>query len=57
MIIDKTGYGAGTRDFEIPNVTRIYLGSFNNKQDEKDTIIKLETNIDGTPRVIKRDRK
>ncbi|HOV15272.1 MAG TPA: nickel pincer cofactor biosynthesis protein LarC, partial [Spirochaetota bacterium] len=52
MTVDKTGYGAGTKEFTIPNVLRLYLGeeSFDNK---KDIIIKLETNIDdATPQEI-----
>jgi len=39
----KRGYGAGTRDLEIPNVLEIVMGE---GKIEKDTKILLETNID-----------
>ncbi|MFA6807757.1 MAG: nickel pincer cofactor biosynthesis protein LarC [Eubacteriales bacterium] len=45
LAIDNVGYGIGTRDLEIPNVLRVYLGTEKNNQDiEKQYII--ETNID-----------
>jgi uncharacterized protein (TIGR00299 family) protein len=46
MTIDKIGYGAGTKEFEIPNVTRIYYGDLEEKKINSDLIVKLETNID-----------
>jgi uncharacterized protein (TIGR00299 family) protein len=54
MQIIKTGYGAGTRDLEIPNVLRVILGetaessaaSANSNQEQ---ITVIETNIDDCP--------
>lgn len=43
--IEKIGYGLGTKDFEIPNVLRVYLiNTKNNTEIEQQYI--LETNID-----------
>ena len=43
----KTGYGAGTRDLEIPNVVRVILGEdINNNISEITEITVIETNID-----------
>lgn len=43
--IEKIGHGLGTRDLDIPNVLRVYLGEENKKEEvEKQHI--LETNID-----------
>ncbi len=46
MTVEKTGYGAGTKDFEIPNVVRILLGSAEENNGNVETIVKIETNID-----------
>lgn len=43
--IEKTGYGIGHRELEIPNVLRIYLGYENKDVTREDQYI-LETNID-----------
>ncbi|MDP2210844.1 MAG: nickel pincer cofactor biosynthesis protein LarC [Candidatus Aquicultor sp.] len=43
---EKTGYGAGTRDLEIPNVLRVIVGEVSAERDENVTLI--ETNIDDT---------
>ncbi|MDT8715152.1 nickel pincer cofactor biosynthesis protein LarC [Clostridium sp. 19966] len=43
--IEKIGYGLGTRDLDIPNVLRVYLGE-ENKQEEREEQYLLETNID-----------
>lgn len=43
MTISKIGWGAGTKDLEIPNVLKIYYG---NVQEENENIIVMETNID-----------
>lgn len=42
--IQKTGYGLGTRDLEIPNVLRVYMGEADDVQWEEQVL--LETNID-----------
>ncbi len=52
MIIEKTGYGLGTRNLEVPNVTRVYLGHLETQSEksyesiEKTGQYLLETNID-----------
>lgn len=50
MAVLKIGYGAGTKDFEYPNILRGFLGI--TKLDEntrnKDIITVLETNLDDT---------
>jgi len=56
FVIEKTGYGLGTKDFEVPNVLRVILGSESMEDkrdlnDSKGTGIStrqyiLETNID-----------
>ena len=46
MEIEKIGYGAGYKDFEIPNVVRLVLGKKKTKIEEE--IILAETNIDDT---------
>ncbi|OHD25536.1 MAG: TIGR00299 family protein [Spirochaetes bacterium GWD1_27_9] len=45
MIIDKIGYGAGTKEFPIPNVLKVCLGQLA-EDNSNDNIIKIETNID-----------
>jgi hypothetical protein len=46
MVIDKIGYGSGTRDFyEQPNLLRVSLGQIKGDY-EADTINIVETNID-----------
>ncbi len=50
MNILKTGYGAGMRDLEIPNVLRVFLGEV---ADKPQAVTVLETNIDDcTPEVL-----
>lgn len=41
---EKTGYGAGTRDLEIPNVLRVIVGELAVESDE--LVMLIETNID-----------
>ncbi|MBR4643392.1 MAG: nickel pincer cofactor biosynthesis protein LarC [Selenomonadaceae bacterium] len=41
---EKIGYGAGTWDLDIPNVLRIYLGTFGGQSEKH--LVKLEANID-----------
>jgi pyridinium-3,5-bisthiocarboxylic acid mononucleotide nickel chelatase len=58
MIVEKTGYGAGTKDFDIPNVLRVELGTKAETQKtvdefDGDVVVQLETNIDdATPENI-----
>ncbi len=48
MVIHKVGYGLGNKDFDIPNVLRVYLGEIADKAE--DLIVErqwmAETNID-----------
>ena len=41
---EKIGYGAGSWDLDIPNVLRIYLGTFGGQPEKH--LVKLEANID-----------
>jgi pyridinium-3,5-bisthiocarboxylic acid mononucleotide nickel chelatase len=43
--IEKIGYGLGSRDLEIPNVLRVYLGQKETTENTEEQYI-LETNID-----------
>lgn len=45
FIISKTGYGAGKRDLENPNILRAFLGR-EKKENSSDQIWVMETNID-----------
>ncbi len=47
MKILKTGYGAGKKDFPIPNILRVVLGESTSTA-ETDEITIIETNIDDT---------
>ncbi|PKM81539.1 MAG: TIGR00299 family protein [Firmicutes bacterium HGW-Firmicutes-14] len=55
MTIQKVGYGAGTRDFEVPNLIRAFLGTGVDPEeaglherfsDPVETVIELQANID-----------
>ena len=46
MKVKKIGYGAGSRELEIPNLLRVYVGETNDGGYEKDEVILIETNID-----------
>lgn len=52
LMIAKTGYGLGTRDLEVPNVVRVYLGTMENGEETnyesqgKAGQYIIETNID-----------
>ena len=48
MKVEKAGYGAGSRELEIPNLLRVYVGETNQGEYEKDEVILIETNIDNT---------
>ncbi len=44
---EKIGYGAGTKDLDIPNVLRLYLGKTSiHKKATKDYVVMLQANID-----------
>lgn len=46
--IDRIGYGLGNKDFEIPNLTRVYLGEMTERQNELivEEQFVMECNID-----------
>jgi len=46
MKVEKVGYGAGSRELEIPNLLRVCVGETNEGEYEKDEVIVAETNID-----------
>lgn len=46
MKIEKIGYGAGSRELEIPNLLRVYVGETEDGEYEEDSVILIETNID-----------
>ncbi|HQO39288.1 MAG TPA: nickel pincer cofactor biosynthesis protein LarC [Spirochaetota bacterium] len=46
MNINTSGYGAGSRDLEFPNMLRVFRGCINNEAAAGEQIIELETNID-----------
>ncbi|MDR0348387.1 MAG: nickel pincer cofactor biosynthesis protein LarC [Tannerella sp.] len=55
MNIQKTGYGAGTKDFSIPNILRIIMGETTDtvSNENKHSVTVIETNIDDTtPEVL-----
>ncbi len=47
FIIEKVGYGLGHKDFEIPNLLRVYLGKIDHANDTKSNVsLIIECNID-----------
>jgi uncharacterized protein (TIGR00299 family) protein len=46
MKVEKVGYGAGSRELEIPNLLRVYVGETDQGEYEKDEVILIEANID-----------
>jgi len=55
FVIEKVGYGLGNKDFEIPNVLRVYLGHMNeeNSDLEVEEQYVMETNLDDmTPEIF-----
>jgi len=46
MTVEKTGYGAGSGDLEIPNLLRVIIGETKAGEYETDTVMVIETNID-----------
>lgn len=52
LVVRKVGYGAGTRDFSIPNVLRVILGEREERVNQEKNIL-LETNIDDmSPQIL-----
>lgn len=45
MIIEKIGWGTGSKDLEIPNVLKVYCGEM---EEINEDIIVMETNVDDT---------
>ena len=54
MQLDAIGYGAGTRDLDIPNVVRFIIGESTSTAGViRETLVQLETNIDDeSPEVL-----
>ena len=46
MKVKKIGYGAGSRELEIPNLLRVYVGEMTEEKYERDEVILIETNLD-----------
>ncbi len=46
MKVEEIGYGAGSRELEIPNLLRVYVGETTGRGYEKDEAVLIETNID-----------
>ncbi|HPS58691.1 MAG TPA: nickel pincer cofactor biosynthesis protein LarC [Spirochaetota bacterium] len=46
MDLTASGYGAGSMDFEFPNMLRVFRGEINTARGFEERIIELETNID-----------
>ncbi len=46
MRLDHVGYGAGSYDFPIPNLLRVFIGEADTNTFTTDTVTVLETNID-----------
>lgn len=46
MAVDKIGYGMGTKDFEMANCVRAFIGTAENGADDTDSVVELSCNID-----------
>jgi pyridinium-3,5-bisthiocarboxylic acid mononucleotide nickel chelatase len=46
IITESVGYGAGSKEFEHPNVLRVYIGQAADSDESADEITVIETNID-----------
>lgn len=44
--VEKIGYGAGSKELEIPNLLRVCIGEANGEEYEEDEVIVVETNVD-----------
>lgn len=52
IVVQKIGYGAGSRDLSIPNVLRVVLGEQEGRVNQEQNVL-LETNIDDmSPQVV-----
>ena len=50
MTIDRIGYGAGQKEFDHPNLLRLFVGERENSTtQDTDKIVLLETNLDDLP--------
>jgi pyridinium-3,5-bisthiocarboxylic acid mononucleotide nickel chelatase len=59
FVIDKVGYGLGTRDLEIPNVLRAYLGHVEDRQEtSKNVMAKAEDKAEekAIPKIHQREK-
>lgn len=53
MRIDSVGYGLGSRDLEIPNMLRVFIGETETDEYDHDQVVLIETNIDDmSPEVL-----
>ena len=48
MKVDKIGYGAGSADFDLPNVLRVVIGTSDSSA-QSDVATVIETNLDDAP--------
>ncbi len=46
ITLESTGYGSGSKELEVANLLRLFIGFRNELHDETETVIQLETNID-----------
>jgi len=46
MIIESSGYGAGSKELAIPNMLRLLIGESSKSEYESDRVILIECNID-----------
>lgn len=46
ITLESTGYGSGSKDLEVANLLRLFIGSRHELHDDTETVIQLETNID-----------
>lgn len=46
--VKSIGYGAGTRDLDIPNVLRVVIGELSAEIGYLESVVQIETNIDDT---------